>query len=258
LPNVKEKPIQLLQKHGRKLFYLKPMIGKGNRQIRPGHSLEQHEAAEISQAQTPSLSVIASRRDVLAEMSRRRGRRAHGKPSINNELHRQQSNRRGDGKCAWEMSPVNCFLLFSATQPSHCLNTGRLAPQPPLGDEAKAMHIEDEIRGLREALESAMHACGHASTGLDDEQFAGRLRRCLMSLTGGDRPLGFDYAGTKTPTGDFLVTLVWSEEAGKTDPQTSVGFSAHGPSETLAFLRAAQKVVKHPAYRQLLFRSAQK
>jgi hypothetical protein len=122
------------------------------------------------------------------------------------------------------------------------------APQPDwgFGDEIYRMRTEDEISGLRQALQPAMQACGHAVDGLDDEQFAGRLRRCLMTLTGGDSPIGFDYTSTKTPAGDYLVMLMWSEDARKTHPSSSVGFSAHGATETLAFLRAAQKVVKHP------------
>src|SRR6187397_1184391 len=113
------------------------------------------------------------------------------------------------------------------------------------------MRIEDEISGLRKALEPAMHACGHVVDGLDDEQFAGRLRRCLMTLTGGDSPIGFDCTSTKTVAGDYLVMLMWSEDARKNHPSTSVGFSAHGATETLAFLRAAQKVIKHPDYQKL-------
>jgi hypothetical protein len=117
------------------------------------------------------------------------------------------------------------------------------------------MQIEEEIRSLRESLEPTLQACGHAVAELDDEQFAGQLRRCLMTLTGGAEAVGFDCAVAKTAAGDFLVTLVWSEEASKLQPKTSVGFTAYGPTETLAFLRAAQKPLRHPEYRDLLFRS---
>ena len=119
------------------------------------------------------------------------------------------------------------------------------------------MHIDDEIRNLRDSLEPAMRTCGHDFEGLDDEQFAGRLRHCLMTLTGGDEATGFDYASAQTPAGDFLVTLVWSSDANKLHPKTSVGFSAHGATESLAFLRAAQKALRHPEYRDLLFRAGQ-
>jgi hypothetical protein len=118
------------------------------------------------------------------------------------------------------------------------------------------MQLEDEIRELREALEPAMRTCGRIVDNLDDEQFSARLRRCLMMLTGPENGTGFDYASARTPAGDYLVTLVWSEAAGKVAPKTSVGFSAHGATETLAFLRAAQKVLKHPEYRDLLFQSS--
>jgi hypothetical protein len=117
------------------------------------------------------------------------------------------------------------------------------------------MQIDEEIRNLRDALEPTLHACGHAVAGLDDEQFTAQLRRCLMTLTGGEQALGFDCASTKTAAGDFLVTLAWSEEANRQQPKTSAGFTAYGPTETLAFLRAAQKALKHPEYRDLLFRS---
>jgi hypothetical protein len=118
------------------------------------------------------------------------------------------------------------------------------------------MQIEEEIRSLRAALEPTLNVCGHPVADLDDEQFTGRLRHCLMTLTGGPDAVGFDCASTKTAAGDYLVTLVWSDEANKLQPKTSVGFTAYGPTETLAFLRAAQKTLKHAEYRDLLFRSS--
>ena len=111
-----------------------------------------------------------------------------------------------------------------------------------------------EVRQLRAQLEPAMAACGHAIlTGLDDDAFTGRLRRCLMTLSGGDAPVGFNYACVRKPAGDYGVTLVWQVGAKTPPPGTPDVFTAHGEEETLAFLRAAEKVLKDDYYRTLLF-----
>jgi hypothetical protein len=110
----------------------------------------------------------------------------------------------------------------------------------------------NETLELRRALESAMAACGRSmGPDLDEEAFTGRLRRCMTTLSGGDDPIGFNYACTKTSTGDFAVTLAWEERHWL--PSVPRVFSAAGKSETLAFLRAAEKVFQHDAYRKMLF-----
>jgi hypothetical protein len=116
------------------------------------------------------------------------------------------------------------------------------------------MDTQEEIRNLRSALTPAMHAFGDRSDGLSDEQFTGRLRRYLMSLTGGESAAGFECASTKTASGDFLATLVWSEDAMRLHPKFTSAFSAYGENENLAFLRAAHKALLHPEYRDLPFR----
>lgn len=75
------------------------------------------------------------------------------------------------------------------------------------------MQIENEIRELRDELEPTMRGSGHFLVGLDNEEFTGRLRHWLMTLTGGDHPVGFECKGTKTLAGDYFVTLVSSGEA---------------------------------------------
>ena len=113
---------------------------------------------------------------------------------------------------------------------------------------------ETEVRELRAQLDPAMAACGHAiASDLDDDAFAGRLRRCLMTLSGGDEPVGFNYACTKKPAGDYGVTLVWQVGGKEPPPGTPEIFAAHGENETLAFLRAAEKMLKDNYYRTLLF-----
>ena len=112
-----------------------------------------------------------------------------------------------------------------------------------------------DIRALREALGPTLRATGRAFEHLDDEQFAGRLRRFLMALTGGEPAVGFDYCGTRTTAGDFKVTLEWSDAAMEIVANTSRTFTAHGATETLAFLRAAQDALRHPGYLDMLFRT---
>src|SRR5436190_8816449 len=107
-----------------------------------------------------------------------------------------------------------------------------------------------EVRALRQSLSSAMTRCGlDASSHLDDEVFAGRLRRCLMTLSGADQPIGFNYAAVRTPAGDFAVTLAYQEEDGSNNYAPVI---VHGPTENVAFLRAAAQVLGNDRYRRLL------
>jgi hypothetical protein len=104
-------------------------------------------------------------------------------------------------------------------------------------------------------MELALWTWGYATDDLDDEEFARRLRAHLATLTGGSDPQGFECTSAKAPSGDYLVLLIWSENARHTHPHASVRFSADGATETLAFLRAALKALQHPEYRELLFRA---
>jgi hypothetical protein len=115
------------------------------------------------------------------------------------------------------------------------------------------MQIDEEVRALRSEFHPMLVASGQTDVaGLDNEQFSALLRERLMTLTGGKRRVGFDYSSSRSPTGDYLVMLVWSPDASRTHPRTSVGFSASGRSEILAFLRAAGKILHHPGYRALM------
>jgi hypothetical protein len=111
------------------------------------------------------------------------------------------------------------------------------------------MRIEEEISALREALEPLIRAHGRAIVTSDDQQFAAHLRDCLKTLVAGKHRAGFDCATTALSDGDYLATLVWSAEAGSRQRKTSVGFTARGPTDTVAFLRVALKALTHPEYR---------
>lgn len=113
------------------------------------------------------------------------------------------------------------------------------------------MRIEEEISALREALEPLIRAHGHAIVASDDHEFVARLRHCLMTLVAGKHRAGFDCATTAMSNGEYLATLVWSAEAGNRQRKTSVGFTARGPTDTVAFLRVALKALTHPEYRNL-------
>jgi len=101
-----------------------------------------------------------------------------------------------------------------------------------------------------------MLANGRSVAGLGDNEFAGRLRRFLMAVCGGDNAAGFVYSGIMTIAGDFQVTLEWSNEAMETAPKSERVFTGFGETETLAFFYAARKAIQHPEYRDMpLFRA---
>jgi len=113
------------------------------------------------------------------------------------------------------------------------------------------VNVADEIRALRETFEPMMLATGRAVAGLSDNEFAGRLRRFLMALTGGDNAAGFVYSGIMTVAGDFQVTLEWSAEAMELAPKNERIFTGYGETETLAFFYAARNAVQHVEYRDM-------
>jgi hypothetical protein len=114
-----------------------------------------------------------------------------------------------------------------------------------------------EIEQLRNAMLPALNACGCASTNLTDEEFAGRLRRCLANMPRGGGA-GFIYTCGQTDAGDYVVSLVWDDaEEKKLPPSTPNGFRGDGPSEVIAFLRAAERVFHHQHFRMLMARGAE-
>jgi hypothetical protein len=117
------------------------------------------------------------------------------------------------------------------------------------------MNRHEEIQAVRDYLERALGTCGHRiAPGLDDDAFAGRLRRRLMTFTGGDEPIGFHYASSKNPAGDYIVTLTWQgDESNGAPPMEPNEFSASGANEALAFFRAAEKVLRNRGYIRMLF-----
>lgn len=113
------------------------------------------------------------------------------------------------------------------------------------------MSVADEIRALRETLEPMMLASGLPVAGLTDQEFAGRLRRFLMALTGGDNAAGFVYSGIKTVAGDFQVMLEWSTDAMEVASKSERVFTGYGETETLALLHAARNALNHAEYRDM-------
>jgi len=113
------------------------------------------------------------------------------------------------------------------------------------------MHVNEEIRGLREALEPLLCARSYPTADSSDEQFVKYLQHYLMTIVEGANRAGFDCAITFMPEGDYLATLVWSANASNVLRKSSVGFSARGPTSTVAFLRVALKALRHPEYQQM-------
>jgi hypothetical protein len=111
--------------------------------------------------------------------------------------------------------------------------------------------VEEEIRALRQALEPIMLASGRSVAGLRDDQFAGRLRRLLMAITGGANAAGFAYSAIMTVAGDYQVTLEWSAEAMEIAPKSERIFTGYGDTETLAFFYAARNALQHAEYRDM-------
>jgi len=111
--------------------------------------------------------------------------------------------------------------------------------------------VADETRVLRAILEPMMLATGRSVAGLGDNEFAGRLRRFLMAVTGGDNAAGFVYSGIMTVAGDFQVKLEWSAEAMEIAPKNERVFTGYGETEILAFFYAARKALQHPEYRDM-------
>ena len=113
------------------------------------------------------------------------------------------------------------------------------------------MTVADETRVLRETLEPMMLATGHSVAGIGDKEFAGRLRRFLMAVTGGDNAAGFVYCCITTVAGDFQVALGWSGEAMEVAPKSQRVFTGYGDTETLAFFYAARNALQHAEYRDM-------
>ena len=108
-----------------------------------------------------------------------------------------------------------------------------------------------ETQKLRDYFTPTLIAFGHGNIPqLDDEAFAGRLRRCLMVLTGGDEPVGFEYACHKTRIKDYVVTLAWQGDILSSVPHV---FRAFAPNEPLALFRAAEKLLRTEHYSKMLF-----
>ena len=115
--------------------------------------------------------------------------------------------------------------------------------------------LEKEIVSLRSLLKPALAVGNYTpQDGISDEEFAGRLRRRLGSVRGPESG-GFDYVCDRNAAGDYTVSLTWQSTDEEPDSDRStMSVTATGPTETLAFLRAAGLVALNDGYRKELFR----
>lgn len=119
----------------------------------------------------------------------------------------------------------------------------------------RGMSDESQFQRLREAIAPIMAACGHSvPSDIADTAFCGHLRRCLMSLSSGDELVGLNYQCTRTPAGDFCVIFVWQADLAKASGSGPATFMAHGRTEPLAFLLAAEMALHETVYKEVFQR----